>query len=302
MAVDPSRRAVLLAMAAAGLAASSTALEGCTTPVVGANTSPPTDPAASPTPSTVTTPRASSSGTAATVFRFATASDGHLGEPDTDSRRFLTEFVDGVNRADAAAALEFVVVNGDIGHGGVELLQEAKAGLERLAVPFFATQGNHDEVDAADWKRVWGTPGNFVRRFGERSIVCANTSNLAGDYLCADRAWLARALAGEADQRDVFVFMHITPNTWTKYGVACPAVREVLAAAGNVRAVFNGHDHDQTGVKVDEGVHYIFDARYGGHWGTPYRAFRIAEVEGTQLTTWLVTTDGRELPATTITW
>lgn len=294
MAGTPSRRELLQVMGVAGLGASA-ALAGCSAPEQpkGDATS-----ARAVTAASTATPTPSGDG----VFRFATASDGHLGEPKTDSRRYLKEFVAALNRVDAATPLEFVVVNGDIGHGGVTLLEEAKQGLGALSAPLLATQGNHDQVSAADWTRIWGTPANVVRRFGERSVVCANTSNLAGDYLCADETWLERALQGEAGQRDVFVFMHITPNTWTRFGVACPQVRDVLAGAANVRAVFNGHDHDQTGVKVDQGVHYVFDAHYGGHWGTSYRAFRVVEVEASRLVTWLVTTAGERLAETSIAW
>jgi hypothetical protein len=79
-------------------------------------------------------------------------------------------------------------------------------------------------------------------------------------------------------------------------------VRRLLAGAGNVRAVFNGHDHDETGVRIDDGVPYLFDAHYGGHWGTAYRAFRLVEVSGTRLTTGLVTVEGVHQETTTLTW
>ena len=235
-------------------------------------------------------------------LRFVTASDGHLGQPKTDSRRYLTDFVAAVNRANAEEPLDFAVINGDIGHGGVALQQEARVGLDQLDVPYFVTQGNHDEVSAAVWEAVWGAPGNQVRRLGMTSLVLANTSNEAGDYLCAEETWLERALAGEAGQTDAFLFMHITPNTWTTFGVACPGVRRLLADTANLRAVFNGHDHDQASVLVNDGTHYFFDAHYGGSWGTSYRAFRLVEVVGTRLATRLVTVDGEAKEPTTLTW
>ncbi len=236
------------------------------------------------------------------TLRFVTASDGHLGEEGTESRRFLAEFVAAVNRQHADTPLDVAVINGDIAHGGAALLSEARNGLDGLDVSYIASQGNHDEVSPADWEAVWGAPADLVRRFGSRSIVVANTSNVTGDYLCPDQDSLAAALDGESGQRDVFVFMHITPNTWTRYGIACEATRRLLAATPNVRAVFNGHDHDETGVRVDAGVPYFFDAHYGGHWGTPYRAFRMVEVNDSGLTTHLVTTGGDTLEASTLSW
>ncbi|MGC3992731.1 MAG: metallophosphoesterase [Propionicimonas sp.] len=292
----PSRRTVLRTLGGAGLAASGL-VAGCAPEAPATSGVAPTA-----TPSATPTTSATPVSPAGAVFRFATASDGHLGQPGTDSRRDLSELVAAVNDFAATDPLEFLLLNGDIGHGGVALQEEARSGLDDLAVPYFVTQGNHDKVSAAQWTRVWGTPGNFVQRFGHRSIIGTNTSNLAGDYLCADTSWLRSALAEEAGQSDVFVFMHITPNTWTTYGIDCQGVRDVLAAAPNLRAVFNGHDHDQTGVKVDQGVSYVFDARYGGNWGTPYRAFRVVEVEGRQLRTRLVTTTGRERETLTLEW
>jgi hypothetical protein len=292
-----SRRAVLQAIgAAAGLGATGT-LAACTTPATGT----PVTSAAPPAPSASTSP-AGPTPTAPRPLRFLTASDGHLGEPGTDSRRFLTDFVAAANRFQAATPVDFAVINGDIGHGGVALLTEAKAGLDRLSMPYYVTQGNHDEVDDAEWEGVWGTPGNQVLRFGARSLVLANTSNKAGDYLCADLGWLKRTLASEAGQQDVLVVMHITPNTWTKHGIACPDVRRLLGRTPNVRAVFNGHDHDEAGMKTDDGVPYFFDAHYGGHWGTSYRAFRVVEVGAGRLDTHLVTLSGEQRGSVALTW
>ncbi len=239
---------------------------------------------------------------ASETLRFVTASDGHLGEDGTDSRRFLAEFVAAVNRLHAVDPVDFAVLNGDIGHGGRTLLEEARAGLDGLAMPYFASQGNHDGVSATDWEDVWGRPANLVHRVGARSIVIANTSNEAGDYLCPDPGWLRQALAGEAGQQDVFAFLHITPHTWTRFGIACDTAAALFAGTPNLRAVFNGHDHDEAGLKVDRGVPYFFDAHYGGHWGTPYRAFRVVEVAAGRLTTRLVSTDGTRLPVESLTW
>ena len=236
------------------------------------------------------------------LLRFAIASDGHLGEPATPSAGYLRDLVDALNADHAAAPLDFVAINGDIGHGGAALLRQAREVLEELQMPWQAVQGNHDEVTAAEWESIWGTPPNEVRRFGSRSILLANTSNERGDYLCVDQDWLTVALAQEASQDDVFVVMHITPKTWTKHGIDCPSVRSALAAAPNLRAVFNGHDHDQDGMLVDQGVPYLFDAHYGGTWGTAYRGYRVAEVDGTTLTTHITTVDGREVEPISITW
>ncbi len=299
--VRTTRRGLLQAVgAAAGLGAAGT-LAACV-PLPGGQTPSGATGGASAPPATNSPTAATTTPAASAGLRLVTASDGHLGEPGTDSRRFLEELVDAVNTLHATAPVDIAVLNGDIGHGGAALLREAKKGLDRLEMPYLVTQGNHDEVSPAEWEDIWGAPGDQVYRLGRRSLVLANTSNEAGDYLCADQDWLAQALSGEAGQQDVLVFMHITPNTWTKWGIACPGVRRVLAGAPNVRAVFNGHDHDQGGVKVDEGVHYFFDAHYGGHWGTSYRAFRLVELGEGHLGTRLVTTTGERRSGDDLRW
>jgi len=235
-------------------------------------------------------------------LHFAVASDGHYGEPGTDYQFKFGTLVNALNQATQADRLDFVVINGDISHGGLASARQAKLALDGLQVPYFVTQGNHDELTAAEWERVWGTPGNQLRRFGERSIVALNTSNAAGDYLCADQAWLAEALRREAAQRDVFVFFHITAAKWTKHGIDCPGVRRLLAEAGNVRAVFNGHDHDQVARKDDAGLPYFFDGHFGGSWGVPELTYRdVVVAEGT-LTTRLLTVGGEQLSSTSLSW
>lgn len=278
-----SRRTLLGAVGAAGFA-----LASCSAP---------NPPSAAPTPKP--SPTASST---KELFRFATASDGHWGEANTPSQRYLKDLVSTVNKVHQAAPIEILVLNGDLGMGGRKRLQAARDGLDRIDPTYLAVPGNHDEVSSADWKKIWGTPVNLVRRFGDRSLILANTSNKAGDYRCANSAWLAEALTSEAEQRDVFVFMHITPKEWTKYGVDCPQVRAMLAEAPNVRAVFNGHDHDQAGIKKAAGVPYIFDSHYGGSWGTKYRAFRMVEVSRSSFKTWLVTTSGKKRDQEVISW
>ena len=46
----------------------------------------------------------------------------------------------------------------------------------------------------------------------------------------------------------------------------------------NVKAIFNGHDHDEEGIKTKNNIPFIFDAHFGGNWGTAYRGFRVVEL------------------------
>ena len=64
----------------------------------------------------------------------------------------------------------------------------------------------------------------------------------------------------------------------TKHAVDSPAFFELLSKYKNVRAVFNGHDHDMDDIKMKNSIPFIFDAHFGGNWGTAYRGFRIVEL------------------------
>lgn len=282
-----SRRRVL----AAGLSLGAAALAGCARPVPAPSTTP-----ASPTGEGGATPAA------AATLRFVVGSDAHLGQAGTGAKRRLADFVAAVNRLHRSAPLDLVVVNGDIGHGGARLLKDARRSLAGLVPPLLAVPGNHDGVSEETWREVWGAPENQVLRFGERSIVAVNTSDVRGRYLCADEDWLRSRLAEEAGQRDVFVVMHITPAKWTKFGVDCPSVRSLLAGTPNVRAVFNGHDHDQDGIRTDSGLPYLFDGRIGGDWGPAYRGFRLVEVSAGRLQTRMLSVAGEEFPQKVLTW
>ena len=57
-----------------------------------------------------------------------------------------------------------------------------------------------------------------------------------------------------------------------------PEFFELISRYKNVKAVFNGHDHDQDNIKMKGTIPFIFDSHVGGNWGTAYRGFRIVEL------------------------
>ena len=79
-------------------------------------------------------------------------------------------------------------------------------------------------------------------------------------------------------QKNVFIFIHINPAKQTNGAVDCPELFDIFAKQNNIKAVFNGHDHDQEGIKKKNEIPFIFDAHFGGDWGTPYRGFRVVEL------------------------
>jgi 3',5'-cyclic-AMP phosphodiesterase len=211
-------------------------------------------------------------------LRLAVASDGHFGQADTDYVAYFQRLVEEVSKQHQIKPIDACVINGDIIHDDKRFLPQAKAALGPLPIPYYVTQGNHDQCTPAEWQAVWGQTVNQVVELKKSVLLLGTTSNEKGEYLEPDVDWFFQQLEKYRSRPNVFIFVHITPVKWTKYGVDGKAFQELLAKYPNVRGVFNGHDHDQDGIKMQGRVPYLFDAHFGGSWGTSYRGFRMVEL------------------------
>jgi Icc protein len=210
-------------------------------------------------------------------LRFVVASDGHYGQPNTDFQNYFETLVKNINAQHRKQNFDFCVINGDIIHDQVELLPTAKSIFDDLLMPYFVTQGNHDHATPEYWERIWGVPLNYDYVLGNNAFLFGTTSNAEGKYICPDNQWFKQKLDEHKNKKNIFIFIHISPVKWTPNAIDCPEFQELIRQHKNIRAVFNGHDHDQEGIKTQDGVPYLFDAHFGGNWGTTYRGFRIVE-------------------------
>jgi hypothetical protein len=212
------------------------------------------------------------------ALRFAVSSDGHFGQPDTPFQRYHTQMVDWLNEEAMGKGLDFVVFNGDLIHDDPAFLPQVKPFFDRLTVPYYTTKGNHDRVTDEEWKKTWGYEINHSVELGDYAILLGNTSNVAGDYLCADLPWFEKAIKRLAQKKHVFVFLHICQSGLTANSVQCEALMNLFKVARNVTAVFHGHDHDMDQLVFVQGIPCLFDGHMGGSWGTGYRGYRIVEI------------------------
>jgi Calcineurin-like phosphoesterase len=212
------------------------------------------------------------------ALRFAVASDGHYGQPGTDYENFFSTIVSHINEQHRKNPFAFCVINGDVIHDDKSHFPAAKKALDALLPKYYVSQGNHDHVTAQEWEAVWNMPTNFDFTIKDNSFLVATTSNETGTYLCPDLTWFRQKLEDHKGQENVFIFIHINPGKLTKNAVDCPELFEIFGKHRNIRAVFNGHDHDEEGIKKREEVPFVFDAHFGGNWGTGYRGFRIVEL------------------------
>lgn len=211
-------------------------------------------------------------------LRFVVASDGHYGQPGTDFDNYFATMVDAVNKEHERSPFSFCVINGDIIHDDKKFYPAAKNALDKLVPAYYVSQGNHDMVTAAEWQTIWNMPVNHDFRIRKNSFLIGTTSNEKGVYLCPDIKWFAEKLEEHKHQDNIFIFIHINPAKLSVYAVDCPDFFSLLKKYKNVRAIFNGHDHDEEGIKIKENIPFVFDAHFGGNWGTAYRGFRIVEV------------------------
>lgn len=211
-------------------------------------------------------------------LRFAVASDGHYGQPGTNFETYFSTLVSRINEEHYQKPFAFCIINGDIIHDDKKFFIPAKKALDQLKPKYYVSQGNHDKVTANEWQQIWNMPVNLDFKIKDNSILIATTSNEKGEYLCPDAAWFKAKLEEHAHQKNIFIFIHINPCKIGGYSTDCPELMEIFAKHSNIRGVFNGHDHKQEGINTKNGINFIFDAHFGGNWGTDYRGFRVVEL------------------------
>jgi 3',5'-cyclic-AMP phosphodiesterase len=211
-------------------------------------------------------------------LRFAVASDGHYGQLGTQYESLHREMRDWLLMEKEQVGLDFTMINGDLLHDEKDLLPQVKSVWDLLKMPYYVSHGNHDKIDEAGWVKTWNIPWHHSFTVGDAAFLILNTADQDGKYVCPDLNWTRDELKRYGAKKHLFVFMHITPFTWTPGGMACPDLVELFDRQKNLRAVFHGHDHDQDGVKDNQGKLYFFDSHIGGNWGTAYQGYRIIEI------------------------
>ncbi|WP_298708166.1 metallophosphoesterase [Chitinophaga sp.] len=211
-------------------------------------------------------------------LRFALASDGHYGQPDTSFVAHHDNMVALLNKEASGRGLDFTVINGDVFHNDPKLIHPAKAAWDKLSMQYHVSHGNHDMIDESEWEKVFGTRWHYDFKQGDNAFLVLNTADVKGKYVCPDLDWTREHLARHRNAKNLFVIQHITPVKWTEHGIDCPELVEMFSAQPNLRAVFHGHDHAEDGMKEKNGKHYFFDGHLGGSWGKPYYGYRIVEV------------------------
>lgn len=232
-------------------------------------------------------------------LRFAVASDLHYGQKQTPYAQMADDLVDWINLEKQGKGLDMLFLNGDLTNDSTQALLDLRdKHLSKLQIPYYCIKGNHDFVDGQpgspteSWEKIWGHPANHSIVLKDFAFVLADTSapRNASTYLAADREWLAEQFEKHGKTPAIFAFIHIQQRKhgvkgWPKHGVhaqgeveKAEAVMALLESTPNLRGVFHGHNHFETGMWVSGEQRYFFDSHVGGSWGAA-KGYRIVEVD-----------------------
>jgi len=232
-------------------------------------------------------------------LRFAIASDLHYGQRNTPFDEYAANMVDWINKEKADKGLDLFFINGDLTNDNKDMLVQLRdKHLVNLKVPYYCIKGNHDYVDGTpgspteSWKAIWGYDSNHSIVHKDFAFVMADTTVPAKSnvYLAADKDWLEGEFKKYAKAPAIFALIHIQQRKhkvdgWPAHGVSAndqimkaEEVMQLLEFTPNVRGVFHGHNHNETGMRISGERRYFFDSHVGGSWGAD-KGYRIVEVD-----------------------
>jgi len=225
------------------------------------------------------------------VFHFIVFGD-RTGGP-VEGIQVLAQAVEDANLLDP----DLVMTVGDLVNGynqtepWMRQMEEFRATMNRLKMPWFPVAGNHDMYWRRDDKAPEKKPQlehelHYEKYFGplwywfehkkvgflvlftdeghpdgrERDFRDPEQQRLSSRQM----TWLGKALEEMKPLQHVFVFLH-HPFWWQRYpGNNWDEVHKLLVSAGNVRAVLAGHVHRMTYSGLRDGIDYFSLATSGG--------------------------------------
>jgi len=163
---------------------------------------------------------------------------------------------------------------------------EYKETMAKLRMPWFPVAGNHDIYWRGPGKPAGEHEQNFETHFGPLwyavehkkcwfiALHSDEGNPATGERNFRDPAaqriseaqftWLQGILDQAKGARHVFLFLH-HPRWLARYGEDWQRVHQLLAKAGNVKAVFAGHIHNMQYGGTRDGIEYYTVASVGAH-------------------------------------
>ncbi len=228
------------------------------------------------------------------ILTFITANDGHWRPAEIDTS------IDWLNRMMMQAIndrgdVDLVIFNGDLVDRGAYIswyneqnpdnplsdrdssfnipwLYDVKEIYDKLTMPYYVVQGNHDRASWEFWEEVWGYPAKHHFVYEGYAFVLLTRHDDRRIYHPVDYDWLNDVLNLYEYNQGVFIFMHAGDSD-----VMNTEFYEFIDEFSNVKGVFFGHTHEDSLKSVD-GLHYFWNGNFMNpffHYG--YRVVYIYE-------------------------
>jgi hypothetical protein len=210
-----------------------------------------------------------------------------------------------------AFPFDIALMTGDNIYGGDSAsdmrkkFEDAYRPLIDAGVKFYASLGNHDDIDQRTYPlfNMNGTTFYRIEKNGV-SIYALDSNRLDGRQL----EWLTTNLARDNNAWRIAFFHHPPYSSSQRHG-SQPNVRRLLEpifVAGGIDVVFNGHDHVYERIKPQGGIQYLVTGaggkiRRGDIRKTELTAaafdtdlsFMLVEIAGDELYLQVIARDGR---------
>jgi len=140
---------------------------------------------------------------------------------------------------------EFVVVTGDMSNVGlVEEMELTKSILDKLAIPYITTVGNHDLLinGKTVYKRVFGKD-TYAFEYKNTKFILFNNNNWESSPNIPDLSWVESELISN-NNPFLIMLSHVAPNDSARFSAAQIQQWKSAVNRYGVDYYIHGHDHN----------------------------------------------------------
>jgi hypothetical protein len=187
--------------------------------------------------------------------RFIVFSDIHYNENSSQvaaSDERMQLLVDSINAEHAKRTVDFCVFNGDIaiGYGKSSIEAFATKYLDKFKMPVFWFPGDHDDVNDANWAKIFGNHRQASMEDGNFYYIWLDAYSDANDdgvesngvrtSTTIDTAWVEREIAKAGTKPVILMTHYVYCGTWY------PDISGILDRYPQIVVVVSSHSHNNS--------------------------------------------------------